>query len=61
MVVIIDEDECIGCGRCEEECPVIFEVDTQGISRTRRQPEEDEDECVQAAIDACPVSAISIE
>ena len=61
MTVVIDEDECIGCGRCEEECPVIFELDGDMISRLKRQPEEDEEECVRAAIDACPVGAISIE
>ncbi|MGI6472554.1 MAG: ferredoxin [Candidatus Methanomethylophilaceae archaeon] len=61
MIVIIDEDECIGCGRCEEECPVIFELDMESVSRVKRQPEENEEECVQSAVDACPVAAISTE
>ncbi|MBW2472733.1 MAG: 4Fe-4S binding protein, partial [Deltaproteobacteria bacterium] len=24
MSVYIDEDECIGCGTCEELCPEVF-------------------------------------
>jgi len=24
--VIIDEDECIGCGSCEDICPEVFKL-----------------------------------
>lgn len=61
MIVKVDEDECIGCGVCEDECPEIFKVNSVSISEVIRQPEEDEEECVEAAIDACPVGAISAE
>ena len=61
MKVIVDEDECIGCGRCEEECPIIFELDNDLISRVKRQPEDDEEECVNGAADACPVGAIFVK
>ena len=27
MNVTIDEEKCIGCGRCEEICPSVFHVD----------------------------------
>ena len=28
----VDEDLCIGCGRCEELCPDVFEVRDDGYS-----------------------------
>jgi ferredoxin len=61
MIVSVDESECIGCGRCEEQCPAIFELDGDSVSRVRRQPKADEEKCAEAAADACPATAISIE
>ena len=61
MIVSVDESECIGCGKCEEECPMIFELDGDLVSRVRRQPKADEEKCAEAAADACPATAISIE
>ena len=61
MIVVVDEDECIGCGRCEEECPIIFELDGDLVSKVKKQPEGDEEDCAQMASDACPVAAISLE
>ena len=29
---VVDEDLCIGCGRCEELCPRVFEVGDDGYS-----------------------------
>ncbi|MEW6116705.1 MAG: 4Fe-4S binding protein, partial [Nitrospirota bacterium] len=26
MNIIVDEETCIGCGRCEEICPAAFHV-----------------------------------
>ncbi len=54
MVVIVDEDACIGCGQCEPECPVeaIAVDDIAVISK----------ECVDCGncIDVCPVDALSL-
>jgi len=61
MIVTVDEDECIGCGRCEEECPKVFELDRELVSKIKKQPSSNEEDCVQAAADACPVAAISME
>ena len=60
MIVTVDEAECIGCGRCEEECPNVFELDSELVSKVKRQPTDDEEDCAQAAVDACPVAAISV-
>ena len=32
MRPIVDEDLCIGCGRCEELCPEVFQLGDDGIS-----------------------------
>ncbi|MDN5357107.1 MAG: ferredoxin [Candidatus Methanomethylophilaceae archaeon] len=61
MIVSIDESECIGCGRCEEECPAIFELDSDLVSKVKRQPEAGEEKCAETAADACPATAISVE
>lgn len=61
MIVTVDENECIGCGLCEDECPEIFKVNSVSISEVVRQPEEGEEDCAEAAMNACPVGAISAE
>ena len=61
MIVSVDESECIGCGKCEEECPMIFELDRDLVSKVKRQPKAEEEKCAEAAADACPATAISIE
>ncbi|NLN71606.1 MAG: ferredoxin [Thermoplasmatales archaeon] len=60
MKVSVIESDCIGCGRCEEECPEIFELDNDLISRIRRQPREDEEDCVVNVEKICPGAAIVI-
>ena len=56
MAVIINKDECIGCGACESSCPfgaILMEDGKAVITEA----------CTQcgACIDVCPVSAISRE
>ncbi len=56
--VYIDEDECIGCGTCEEICPEVFilndETDKGEVIKEEGGPEE----LIQEAIDACAVECI---
>jgi ferredoxin len=56
---VVDQDLCIGCGRCEETCPAVFAVGDDGFSHVIS------DKCAEAgccedAADECPVSAISL-
>lgn len=73
MRVTIDREECIDCGVCYIDCPEVFEED--GADNTSRiieayriggdpavgQVPGEMAECVQTAVDGCPVEAIRIE
>ena len=53
--------ECIGCGMCASVCPNEFFM-TDGGTAAAFSPEVGDDLAgqVQAAADACPVSAIEV-
>jgi ferredoxin len=57
---VVDEATCIGCGRCEELCPMVFKVEEDGISHVIDPEGCDKCDC-QQAVDECPVSAITLE
>ena len=54
-------DNCTGCGTCEDICPEVFEV-TDDSARVKEEeiPENLQESCRQAA-EECPVEAIDIE
>lgn len=55
--VMIDESECIGCESCVEICPDVFEFDEASGKAVVVNP-EGVDDCIQEAIDTCPVECI---
>ncbi|MBD2579021.1 ferredoxin [Oscillatoria sp. FACHB-1406] len=56
--VYVDEATCIGCKHCAHVAPNTFYIEpTYGRSRALRQDGDTED-CVQEAIDTCPVDCI---
>ena len=62
MKAIVDEDKCIGCGRCEEICPAVFFVDeAAGKSQVIDADGCDYSDCCEAAEENCPEKAISLE
>jgi ferredoxin len=58
MAVHIDEDECIGCGTCEELCPEVFRLNTDTEKAEVIMPEGGPEELIEEAIDSCPASCI---
>ena len=54
---VVDKSVCIGCGACASLCPKTFRLGSNGKSEAFGSG--DGEECVQRAIDACPVQAIS--
>lgn len=62
MDVIIDEEKCIGCGRCEEICPAVFHLNEElGKSVVIDSEACEFTGCCEAAEENCPVEAITLE
>jgi len=59
--VIINEDDCIGCGTCETICPEVFKLDGKTGKSTVIKPEGGPENLIEEAIEACPVTCISWE
>lgn len=60
--VLVDHDECIGCGQCEQICPEIFELRDDGLAYViNERPSEDLTSEADEAIEECPTAAISWE
>ena len=53
----LDQDTCIGCGRCQEVCPHRVFAVSQGKAEI-----QDKDRCMECGACAmnCPVDAISV-
>ena len=63
MKVVVNQNNCIGCGACESICPEIFQINDEGLSSvigTEEDFKNHEDE-IRDAIDSCPTSAIEEE
>ena len=61
MTVYIDEDECIGCGSCEEICPEVFRLDTDREKAEVIMPEGGPEEFIEEAMETCPASCIYVK
>jgi ferredoxin len=58
----VDAGLCIGCGNCEETCPEVFRLESDGLAHVIvESPSADLYACVRDAEASCPVDAISIE
>ncbi|HDP69667.1 MAG TPA: ferredoxin [Actinobacteria bacterium] len=60
LLVVIDEELCVGCGLCEETCPEVFEVWEDNVAHVIT---EDVEECedLEGVAEDCPVGAITIK
>jgi ferredoxin len=58
--VHIDTSECIGCGACVDVCPAVFRLNDDAVCELVREDATDL-QCVQEAIDTCPVECLHWE
>jgi ferredoxin len=60
-IVTVDTDGCIGCGTCAELCPTVFKLDEHTGKSSVILPSGGPEDCIDQAIDACPVGVINWE
>jgi len=53
----VDKDLCVSCGLCAQVCPEVFELGSE-VAQVKASPDLNAD-CIEDAIDQCPVGAIS--
>jgi len=70
MKIEIDQDGCIQCGACQAACEQVFVVDGepaaivekfQAGSPAMGEVGDDLADCVNEAVNSCPVSVITAE
>ena len=55
--VVVDLEDCIGCGTCRSLCPKVFALQGDPRKCLIKDPGGDP-ECVEFAISMCPTEAI---
>ncbi|HEY3375160.1 MAG TPA: ferredoxin [Candidatus Aquicultor sp.] len=59
---VVDREECIGCGQCEQICPEAFELGEDGLAQViNKEPGAELEARIDEAIEDCPTAAISWE
>ena len=62
MRIVVDRDRCEGLGMCEAMAHEFFEVGEDGtVTLLDEQPGENHRQDLQAAVDSCPVLALSLQ
>jgi ferredoxin len=57
-VVYLVEEECIGCGMCQDVCPEVFKLNEDKNIAEVINPSGGPADLIQEAIDSCPVECI---
>lgn len=58
MKIVIEQEKCVGCGRCSEICPSIFRLNEEGKAVLIDSNGEHPD--VKRAADSCLTEAIHV-
>ncbi|WP_265442887.1 ferredoxin [Flexivirga meconopsidis] len=62
MQIVADIAQCEGLGMCEAMAPDIFEVGPEGhVVIHDPSPDESRRQDLQAAVDSCPVLALTLQ
>ncbi len=62
MRIVYDENVCASTGMCESVAPENFEIGDDGWLQIHDvTPPESQRELMQAAVNACPTGALSLE
>jgi ferredoxin len=62
MRIVLDEDACVGHGRCYALAPAVFDADDMGRCRVLvAEPGPELEEAARAAVSTCPEDALRIE
>ncbi|GHJ60795.1 ferredoxin FdxD [Nocardioides sp. OK12] len=62
MRIVVDRDRCEGLGMCEAMASDVFELDDDEVMHVLDEtPEESQRSHVHAAVQACPVLALSLQ
>lgn len=73
MKIKVDQERCIGCGKCKEICPSVFQLNEEGkatvitetIDECEANPQGEQcalvSEAVKRAADECMMEAIDID
>jgi ferredoxin len=56
---VVDREECMGFGYCEEALPAVFHVDEEGLAVVSDVPADQT--LLEDAVDGCPRGAISLK
>lgn len=59
--IYIHEEECIGCGSCEEICPEVFKLNEDTDKAEVIKPEGGPEDLIEEAMTTCPVECIHWE
>jgi len=59
--VVIDQDECTGCETCVELCEEVFAFNEDEEKAEVILPEGGPEDCIEEAIESCPVECIEWE
>jgi ferredoxin len=57
-IVYLVEEECIGCGVCQDTCPEVFRLNEEKNVAEVINPSGGSEDLIQEAIDSCPVECI---